>query len=300
MPSRSGRTDHSLLTCAPCSHRRPELPVRKTDWAGRVALSTCRRGVAMCGIVSFTFRSPRVTAPTSQGVLRNDRLRPNPRRVAWQLDLDPRASPAGGRGAPGVHADADRPRRTLLSRDVGLDTHVADVANLMIWEDLRDIVLVGHSYGGVVVRHVADRMPDRINSLIYLDAFVPENGNALFDYLPDNGKSSRELAVAHGDGLKGSPIPASVFAVNAADAAWVDRQCTMHPLSSFEAPARVSGAGDGVPTIGYILACRHDGPFGQFYAKAGERRWWQEELACGHDVMLDMPNELTALLLQRT
>src|SRR6202011_4226755 len=98
MLSRSGRTDDSLLTCAPCSHRRPELPVRKTDLAGRGALSTCRRGVAMCGIVSFTFRSPRVTAPTSQGVLRNDRFHPDPRRVAWQLDLDPRASPAGGRG----------------------------------------------------------------------------------------------------------------------------------------------------------------------------------------------------------
>ena len=61
-------------------------------------------------------------------------------------------------------------RSHLLSRDVDLGTHVADVANLLIWEDLRDIVLVGHSYGGVVARHVADRMPDRIRSLVYLDA----------------------------------------------------------------------------------------------------------------------------------
>ena len=191
-------------------------------------------------------------------------------------------------------------RSHLLSRDVGLDTHVADVANLMIWEDLRDIVLVGASYGGIVVRHVADRMPDRIRSLVYLDAFVPENGKALFDYLPDSGESMRQLAVAHGDGWKIPPIPASVFAVNAADAAWVDRQCTMHPLSSCEAPARLSGACDGIANIGYILASGHDGPFGQFYAKARERRWWLEKLACGHDVTLDMPNELTALLLQRT
>lgn len=191
-------------------------------------------------------------------------------------------------------------RSHLLSRDVGLDTHVADVANLMQWEDLRDIVLVGHSYGGVVARHVADRMPDRIRSLIYLDAFVPENGKALVDYLPDHGKGLRELAMAHGDGWKVPPIPASVFAVNAADAAWVDRQCTMHPLSSIEAPAQISGACDGIATIGYILARGHDLPFGQFHARAGERGWWREELACGHDVMLDMPDELTALLLQRT
>jgi pimeloyl-ACP methyl ester carboxylesterase len=191
-------------------------------------------------------------------------------------------------------------RSHLLSRDVGLDTHVADVANLMIWENLRDIVLVGHSYGGVVARHVADRMPDRIRSLIYLDAFVPDDGKALHDYLPDNGKHFRELAVAHGDGWKVPPPPSEFFAVNAADAAWVDRQCTMHPLSSLESPARISGACDGIATIGYILASGFDGPFGQFYAKAGERRWWREELACGHDVMLDMPHELATLLLRKT
>jgi pimeloyl-ACP methyl ester carboxylesterase len=91
-------------------------------------------------------------------------------------------------------------RSHLLSRDVGLDTHIADVANLMIWEDLRNIVLVGHSYGGVVARHVADRMRDRIHSLVYLDAFVPDNGKAIFDYLPDGGNSDRELAVAYGEG----------------------------------------------------------------------------------------------------
>jgi pimeloyl-ACP methyl ester carboxylesterase len=111
-------------------------------------------------------------------------------------------------------------RSHLLNRDVGLDTHVADVANLMIWENLRDIVLVGHSYGGVVVRHVADRMPDRIRSLIYLDAFVPENGKILFDYLPDNGEGDRKLAVAHGDGWRVPPRPASSFGVNTADAPW--------------------------------------------------------------------------------
>ena len=95
-------------------------------------------------------------------------------------------------------------------------------------------------------------------------------------------------------------MPASVFAVNAADAAWVDSQCTMHPLSTFEAPARISGACDRIANIGYILARGFDGPFGQFYTRARERGWWREELACGHDAMLDMPNELTAVLLQRT
>src|ERR1700730_2540305 len=129
-------------------------------------------------------------------------------------------------------------RVPLLSRDVTLETHIADVTNLIIYEDIRDIVLVGHSYGGVVVRHLADRMPGRIRSLVYLDAFVPDDGKALTDYLPDAGKMLRELTASQGDGWKVPPIPASVFAVNAADATWVDRQCTAQPLSTLEAHAQ--------------------------------------------------------------
>jgi hypothetical protein len=128
---------------------------------------------------------------------------------------------------------------------------------------------------------------------------VPDNGKAVFDYLPDRGKSFRDLAIADGDGWKIPPPPARFFAVNPLDADWVDRQCTMHPLSTLEEPARITGACDDLPAIGYILARSFDGPFKQFYAQAGERRWWQAGLACGHDVMFDMPNELTDLLLQR-
>jgi pimeloyl-ACP methyl ester carboxylesterase len=191
-------------------------------------------------------------------------------------------------------------RSHLLSRDVDLNTHIADVTNLMVWEDLRDVVLVGQSYGGVVARHVADRMPNRIRSLVYLDAFVPENGKALCDYLPDGGKGFRELAAAHGDGWKIPPPPASFFGVSAASADWVDRQCTMHPLSTLEMPAQISGACDDIPAIGYIHASESSDPFKKFYAQAGERGWWRAELACGHaGVVLDVPKELTALLLER-
>jgi hypothetical protein len=74
----------------------------------------------------------------------------------------------------------------------------------------------------------------------------------------------------------------------------------MQPLSTFETPARISGADDAIPNIGDIRARRYYSPyFDGFYALAGERRWWREELACGHDVMLDMPNGLTTLLVQR-
>jgi pimeloyl-ACP methyl ester carboxylesterase len=96
-------------------------------------------------------------------------------------------------------------RSHLLSREVGLETHVQDVANLITWEILSDVVLVGHSYAGTVVRHVADRMPDRIRSLVYLDAFVPENGKSVSDYAPDGGEGHRKLAQMYGEGWKIPP-----------------------------------------------------------------------------------------------
>src|ERR1700674_5710688 len=145
MLSRSGRTDDSLLTCAPCSHRRPELPLRKTDLAGRGALSTCRRGVAMCSIVTFTFRSPRVTAPTSQGVLRMTDyvLIHGAWHGSWCWARVRRLLAAGAHRVFTPTLTGVGERSHLLSRDVGLNTHIADVANLMIWENLRDIVLLG-------------------------------------------------------------------------------------------------------------------------------------------------------------
>jgi hypothetical protein len=73
----------------------------------------------------------------------------------------------------------------------------------------------------------------------------------------------------------------------------------MHPLSTLEEPARITGACDRLPEIGYIHARDSGNPFAQFYAQAGERHWWQAELACGHGVVLNMPNELSALLLER-
>ena len=70
-------------------------------------------------------------------------------------------------------------RRHLATEDVGLDTHIEDVVNLLVFEQLHDVVLVGHSYGGMVISGVADRVPERIAYRIYIDAFVPEDGESL-------------------------------------------------------------------------------------------------------------------------
>jgi pimeloyl-ACP methyl ester carboxylesterase len=75
-------------------------------------------------------------------------------------------------------------RSHLNSAAVDLSTHVADVVNLLRWEALSDVVLCGHSYGGMVISGVADRVPEQIRTLVYLDAFVPEDGECIFDNVP--------------------------------------------------------------------------------------------------------------------
>ena len=107
-------------------------------------------------------------------------------------------------------------RSHLLSPDVNLHTHVTDVVNLIRWEELSGVVLCGHSYGGCVITGVADRLSDRIAALVYLDAFVPEDGQSLFDILPTFYKTSQlEAAQRDGEGWKVPPIPAEVFNVSA-------------------------------------------------------------------------------------
>jgi pimeloyl-ACP methyl ester carboxylesterase len=124
-------------------------------------------------------------------------------------------------------------RSHLLSKTVDLETQTLDVLNLVKWEELSDFVLCGHSYGGMVISGVADRIPERIRSVVFLDAFVPEDGQCLMDLAPPSGG---ELI----DGWKSVPITAADFGVNLADRDWVDRQCTEAIACMFPA-ARATG-----------------------------------------------------------
>lgn len=189
-------------------------------------------------------------------------------------------------------------RSHLLSKQVDLETHIADVANLIRWEELKDVVLVGHSYGGCVVRAVADRMGDRIAALVYLDAFVPDDGESLHDTLPpDQRQMQLDAAAAVGEGWRVPPIPAAVFNVNEADRDWVDAQCTDQPLACFQQKLRLERGGGPAGPIHYIYAAGWEGtPFTQFYERAQASGWRVRVFACGHDIMLDRPEELTETL----
>jgi pimeloyl-ACP methyl ester carboxylesterase len=181
-------------------------------------------------------------------------------------------------------------RSHLASSEVNLDTHILDVVNLIRWEELSNVVLCGHSYGGAVVTGVADRIPSRISSLVYLDAFVPEDGENLGSHSPDRVV----------DGWKVLPISAERFNVNAADRVWVDAQCTTQSQECWLQRISLTGGIAEIANITYIRATAWAGehsPFIPFYENAQERGWNALTIACGHDVMLDEPEELTRILL---
>jgi len=190
-------------------------------------------------------------------------------------------------------------RSHLLSPDVTLETHIHDVVNCILWEELSGVILCGHSYAGCVIRGVADRIADRIGALVYLDAFVPENGQSLHDLLsPEMREGQISLARQEGEGWKVPPIPAEAFNVNAADCAWVNRQCTPQSLETFRQPLRLTGAIDRIANVTYILAGGYrPSPFAAFYERAKAKGWKTLTIDCGHDVMLDEPEQLTSALL---
>jgi pimeloyl-ACP methyl ester carboxylesterase len=187
-------------------------------------------------------------------------------------------------------------RAHLLAESVNLRTHTLDVLNLIRWENLTDFILCGHSYGGMVVTGVADQLPERVRSLVYLDAFVPQDGQSLADFAPIGADQLIE-------GWKCKPISAEAFGVNLADRAWVDQQCTLQSVACFRQPVQLTGGLARIKRVAYAFAAGWAGgqsPFRLFYEQARSRGWATSELECGHDVMLDQPEEVTRLLLAST
>ncbi|GAA5442338.1 hypothetical protein Misp06_00512 [Microbulbifer sp. NBRC 101763] len=194
-------------------------------------------------------------------------------------------------------------RSHLLNDRIDLDTHIQDVLGVLRCEELSDIVLCGHSYGGMVITGVADKVPQAISSLVYLDALVPEDGQSVLDLLPsDDASSFKESARTKGQGFRVAPSPAEVFGVNAEDQAWVDRRNVDHPLKTFEQPIRLDGLWKQVPGCLYIYATGWSPGIGKpFFDRAELDIDWQAmTLSCGHYVMIDTPKELTQVLIRST
>jgi pimeloyl-ACP methyl ester carboxylesterase len=190
-------------------------------------------------------------------------------------------------------------RAHLLSGDIDLDLFVADIANVLLWEDLRDVVLVGHSFGGNAVSGVADRMPDRIRQLTYLDAMMLQDGQAPFDLLaPEIVAARTQAAQDSSGGLSLPPPPAAAFGVlDPEQGAWLEARLSPHPFNTFRSPLRLRGpVGNGLPARYILCSDPIYGPLEKARQFARASGWPVIALATGHDAMLTAPQALAELL----
>jgi pimeloyl-ACP methyl ester carboxylesterase len=179
-------------------------------------------------------------------------------------------------------------RSHLAAGVIDLTTHVNDVVGEFKWKDLDRVVLVGHSYGGFVITGAAERVGERVASIVYVDAFIPEDGKSFVD-------------LAEGWEFGGAQVPPPPTSegdyFRETDRAWVDAKATPQPTATFTERLRVTGAYQRVPRKTFVRATGWDGPFAETVnALRSEPGWTVHEVACGHDIAIDMPEDLAAIL----
>lgn len=191
-------------------------------------------------------------------------------------------------------------RSHLLSKDVNLDTHITDIVNVIKWEDLQNICLVVHSYGGWPGSGAIEQIGDQVSSIVWLDAFKPENGQRVADFTNETFRKSLLAAIEKGE--SGFPAPnAERFLVNEKDRATVNSKLSPQPTGSYLQPITLSNAREKVPKKTYIRATRFPLPaFDKALADCKADKSWRtfETAAPGHDVMIDTPEWLVDTLLQ--
>lgn len=187
-------------------------------------------------------------------------------------------------------------RAHLASPEVSLETHVQDLLGVIRFEQLEDFVLVAHSYGGMVATAVADRVPEKIRKLVYLDAFVPRDGQALFDLVPAETKQRLLAGMRAGDGWRvpSMPIPEDT---SAEDVAWIEQLRMPQPLHCFDQPVRLERGDTRVPRA-YVYAQRRPpaDTFGPFAGRARDEGWEYHEIDASHSPQVTAPDVLADLL----
>lgn len=190
-------------------------------------------------------------------------------------------------------------RAHQLHPGINLSLHIADVLGVIKYEQLNDIVLVGHSYGGFVISGVAEAIRDKIRSIVFLDAFVPNDGEALVDIVQPAVQEIIRGAQVRGE----TTVPvrdATAFRMNEKDRAWADSLAGPQPIGTFPEKIKLTGARERIAKKTYIRASGYPNvSFDRFYARAkADPTWRTYEVNCGHHIMIDEPERLTEILLE--
>jgi pimeloyl-ACP methyl ester carboxylesterase len=189
-------------------------------------------------------------------------------------------------------------RAHLARPEVDLETHIQDVVAMLESEELRQVTLVGHSYGGMVISGVAARTSGRIGHLVYLDAFVPETGKCLLDYVGERAAAMREAAATHGEGWKLPSFPPERFGVTSQrDTEWLNKHLVAQPLRTFDQPLPAAG-GEKLKRTYVYCSKPATGTFDQFAERLrDDRKWTFHDVKTGHDAMVTAPGEIAKILM---
>ena len=189
-------------------------------------------------------------------------------------------------------------RSHLLSKEVNLDTHISDIVNVIKWENLTDICLVAHSYGGWPGSGALEQIGSNVSSIVWLDTFKPENGQRVVDL--SNFAKAVLASAEKGELVIPAPKAGPIF-VNENDRAWLDSKATAQPMGTFLQPIKLSGALGKVAKKTYIRTPRFPNPaFDKALAECKADTTWNtiENTTSGHVVMVDAPEWLADVLLQ--
>jgi pimeloyl-ACP methyl ester carboxylesterase len=195
----------------------------------------------------------------------------------------------------------------IAKSEMGLQVHIAEITALLEHGNLENVVLIGHSYGGMVIQGVAERLPNRISRLVFLDAFIPEDNQCLFDLLPEKsaqGMRSRltdETGKTLDQGASRAwliPAPPSLdgWKLFGEDAAWLKTQLTPTAVATFEERVNLENPlARDLPRS--FVRCIEFPTFEGMEAKALAAGWPIHHLACGHFAQLEQPKQLASILL---
>ncbi len=189
-------------------------------------------------------------------------------------------------------------RAHLLRPDTGLSTCIDDIAAVILNEELDDVVLVGHSFAGPVITGVADRMPERLRQLIYLDAIVVGHGQSALSLFSEEVQSERRRTIDP-EGLRMAiPDPAKFGVSDPAQTAWLQRRLTPHPLNAYTEPLQLRHPpGNGLRKTYIAVTDPWYPPLHDLRARIHEQPDWEwRELAAGHDAMVTAPAALADML----
>ena len=190
-------------------------------------------------------------------------------------------------------------RAHLLSPEIGLQTHVADIAGLLHYRDLSEVILVGHSYGGTVITAVAEQVPDRIRRLVYLDGAVPRDGESNNDVIgQERAAQLRSAAESGGEGWRVPPAPYVVEGLSDAVRAWVEARLTPHPLRTFDEPVQLRARAAAALPRAFIRSSTQSALYGALMDRARGSGWYCRELKGGHYPMLTEPQAVASALTE--